>query len=184
MKRFLRKTLTFLIIPTIIGSSIFTLFVIWITNLSSEYQLKSDIRNIYIGDSHIEKAINDSIMPNSLNLGTTSESFYFSYYKLKLLLNNNPHVKKVYLGFSYHNLSNYYEKFISGDYSVIIAPKYFYILPPKEQFKMVYWNKKKLISFIKTTIEKRFTKLKILEVVFTVSISSVNKKVHVDILIQ
>ena len=141
MRRFIKKSFVFLILPIIIGGLIFPVFVIGISTIASEDQLKPYIKNVYLGDSHIQYAINDSIIPNSLNLATTSESFYFSYYKLKLLLDNNPAVENVYLGFSYHSLSNYYERFISGDYSSAIAPKYFYILPSKEQFRMIYWNK-------------------------------------------
>lgn len=155
MKKFIKKTLAFLILPIIAG----ILFVICINNLSSEYQLKSNIKNIYLGDSHIQQAINDSIIPNSLNLGLSSESFYFSYYKLKVLLNNNSSVEKVYLGLSYHSLSNYYDRFINGNYSSAVAPNYFYILPPKEQIRMIYWNKTNLVPFIKSVVKHGFIKL-------------------------
>jgi hypothetical protein len=159
MKKFIKKTLAFLILPIIAGISIFLVFVICINNLSSEYQLQSNIKNIYLGDSHIQQAINDSIIPNSLNLAASSESFYFSYYKLKVLLNNNSSVEKVYLGLSYHSLSNYYDRFINGDYSSAVAPKYFYILPPKEQIRMIYWNKTNLVPFMKSVIKHGFIKL-------------------------
>ena len=79
-----------------------------------------------------------------------AESFYFSYYKLKMLLNNNPSVEKVFLGLSYHSLSSYYDRFISGDYSAGIAPKYFYLLPLKEKFVMIHWNSSNLLPFMKS----------------------------------
>jgi hypothetical protein len=159
MKRFIKKILAFSIIPIIIGIPLLLLFVAYVNNLSSEYKLKSNIDSIFIGDSHIQQAINDNIVPNSLNLGKNSESFYFSYYKLNLLLNTNPSVKKVILGFSYHSLSNYYDRFIYGDYSTNIATNYFYILPPKEQFRMIYWNKYNLGSFIKGIIKQGTNKI-------------------------
>jgi hypothetical protein len=159
MKKFIQKLLSFLIFPTIIGGAVFLVFVICISNLSSECQIKSNIKHVYIGDSHIEQTINDSIIPNSLNIGINSESFYFSYYKLEVLLNNNPSIDNIYLGFSYHNLSNYYDRFINGDYSYSIAPKYFYILPPKQQIRMIYWNKTNLVPFMRSVIKHGFIKL-------------------------
>lgn len=159
MEKFIKKILGFLIIPIITGGTIFLVFVICLSNASSECQIKSNIKHVYIGDSHIQQAINDSIIPNSLNIATNSESFYFSYYKLEVLLNNNPSIENVYLGFSYHSLSNYYDRFINGDYSSAIAPKYFYILPPKEQIRMIYWNKTNLVPFMKSVIKHGFIKL-------------------------
>lgn len=97
-------------------------------------------------------AINDSLLENGKNLGNTSESFYFSYYKLKLILNSNPGIKKVYLGFSYHSLSDYYDEFIYGKYSGVISPKYFFLLPLNEQAKMIGSNINDIQPFIKSVI--------------------------------
>ena len=152
MKKFIRKILLFSTIPLIVGIVALFLFINHINNLSTDYKIDTNITSVYAGDSHIELAINDSLIPKSLNFAANSESFYFSYYKLKMLLENNPSVKKVYLGLSYHNLSNYTDRFISGDFSSMIAPKYFYLLPPKEQIRMLSWNKKNLIPFTKSII--------------------------------
>lgn len=150
MVQFLRKVVVFLIIPLI-----FILGVLLGLNflVKTDCKIKTDINSLFIGDSHIQLAINDSIIPQSLNVGTTSETFYFSYYKLKILLKENPSIKNVYLGLSFHNLSDYSERFISGDYSASIAPKYYFILPLKEQLRLIYWNKTKLTSFVRDVIK-------------------------------
>lgn len=40
-----------------------------------------------MGDSHIQKGIIDSLIPNSANVAQNSESFYFTYFKIKNYLN-------------------------------------------------------------------------------------------------
>lgn len=145
--------------PLVIGILIFLAFIFYINGISSEYKIESVNKSIYVGDSHIKQSIDDRVIPNSLNVAEYSESFYFSYYKLKLLLKSNPSVEKVYLGFSYHSISNYYNQFINGIHSSTIAPKYFFILPIKEQARMIYWNKGRLLSFSKNIIKQGMLKV-------------------------
>lgn len=150
MKAFIKKICIFLLLPLLVGIALFLLIISYTNKLyiNNPIKIESNVSTIYIGDSHIELAIDDRIIPNSKNFATSSESFYFSYFKLKILLKNNPFIKKVYLGFSYHNLSNYYDKFIYGNYAPVIAPKYFFLLPFNEQSKIFYWNKYDLLPFM------------------------------------
>jgi len=124
------------------------------SSVSSSYKLGSETSTIYIGDSHIQQGINDSEIPHSKNLGVIAESYYFSYFKVKTLLTNNPAVKEVYLGLSYHNLSNSYDQFINGEFATFVGPNYFYLLPAREKIRMAMWNENNLISFIKITFNK------------------------------
>jgi hypothetical protein len=159
MRTFIKKILAFVALPLILAIPVLVWFSMWISQLSSEYHVDPSVKNIFIGDSHIQNAINDAQLPASINLASNSESFYFSYYKLLMLLRSNPSVENVYLGFSYHSLSDYYDDFISGEYSAVTAPKYFFLLPPSEQLKMVYWNSHKLPSFTKSIVKEGFKKL-------------------------
>ncbi|MFA9189939.1 hypothetical protein AAGV28_01030 [Flavobacterium sp. FZUC8N2.13] len=153
MSQFLRKVVVFLTIPVI-----FILVVLIGLNflVKTDYKIKPDINSLFIGDSHIQQTFNDNLIPQSLNCGIASESFYFSYFKLKYLLDENPSIKNVYLGLSFHSLSNYYERFISGDYSASVAPKYFFILPWKEQLRLIYWNKANFVSFLREVLNIGF----------------------------
>ena len=158
MKKFLKNILVFTLVPIIIGIPLTLILVIYVTKVSDEYKIDSNISRIYIGDSHIQEAVDDTLIPHSLNVATNSESYYYSYFKLKTLLNSNPSVKKVYLGFSYHNLSNYYDKYVSGTYTSEVGLKYFYLLPNNEQFRLISWNKDNLGSFIPGIISEGILK--------------------------
>ncbi len=146
MKLFLKNTCTFLIIPLVASPFIAMVLDCYISK-NVDYKIPHEVSSVFIGDSHVQVAIADSLLAEGKNIATSSESFYFSYYKLQKLLAANKQIDRVYLGFSYHSLSNYYDKFIFGEYSASISPKYFFMLPAKEQYKFIRYNFKALPAY-------------------------------------
>ena len=57
-----------------------------------------------MGDSHVTNAVIDTLIPNSLNVSKISESYYYTFQKLKFITSKSK-INYVVLGFSYHNLS-------------------------------------------------------------------------------
>jgi hypothetical protein len=151
MKRFLKQLLLFISVLTGIILLPFLILDYFNNKIFSEYKVNPDINTLFIGDSHVRLAMNDSIIKNSINISQNAESFCFSYYKIKTLLNNNPSIRKVYLGLSYHCLSSYYDDLIYGKYSDEIASRYFFILPFKEKINFIGYNLKSLQPFLKKT---------------------------------
>ncbi len=154
MNRFIKRILLFLVIPFLIGVPLFYLFTVYVGSLSESYIFKKDISTLYCGDSHIEESIDARKIPGRQNIAVRSESFYFSYFKLRMLLKNNPSVEHIFLGLGCHSLSSRYDSFISGFYSLAIAPKYFFLMPVKEQLRVMYWNKTRGVSFLKSVIKQ------------------------------
>ncbi len=148
MKQFLIKTFIALLIPTIIGSVVI-LALSFFTSKAVNYEFNTAIKTLYIGDSHIQLAVNDSLLKKSKNVSTSSEPYIFSYYKLKNLLEANPSIQNVYLGVSYHNLSSYYDGFINGKRSSAISPKYLHTIPFTDKIKLAYWNIDKTPNFLR-----------------------------------
>ena len=71
----------------------------------SEKKILLDEQKIIIaGDSNTEVAINDQIISSVINISRSGESYFYTYYKLRHLLEVNEHVEKVYLSFSPHNI--------------------------------------------------------------------------------
>lgn len=68
------------------------------------FQIAASKSTVIIGDSHLELALDDSILTNSVNLASRAEVYLFNYIKLRKVLDHNPHLKKVILGYAYHNL--------------------------------------------------------------------------------
>jgi hypothetical protein len=125
----------------------------------NEIRLSSNVKTLFVGDSQIQTAINDRLIENSINISSTAESYYFNYYKLKNYLSSNSQIKKVYLGISYHNLSNYYDDFIYGKQSVNISSGYFFILPTSERIECLVWNADQPFLFIKKIVLSDFSKI-------------------------
>jgi hypothetical protein len=150
-------------VTKILFFSFTSIAVLWVTliwfrifvNMSyTRNGLDPETSTIFVGDSHIRTAINDGMLEKSINIGKGSETYYFSYFKLKMLLENNKKIKHVYLGFGCHSISDYYENFIYGEYSGIYAPIYFYLLPLKEELKTILWNRANLMIFIRNVIKQ------------------------------
>ncbi len=71
-------------IATIIGAAIiiFILFLIITTLNARSFQVDETVKEIFVGDSHIRYAFDDNLDINTLNMGSSSESTYFTYFKL------------------------------------------------------------------------------------------------------
>ncbi|MDD3356846.1 MAG: hypothetical protein PHP72_08035 [Dysgonamonadaceae bacterium] len=163
MKTFFRNTL-FLRLSTVIVILISLLIMfLFATGLKAKsYKINSDITKLYMGDSHVRYAVNENLLKHSLNLGNSSESLYFSYFKLRQTVKNNPNIQELNLGFSCHNISEYYDDYIFGKYSNSVTPNYFYILPFDEQLKMMKRDFKqvlpRLVHVLKSGINSWFNK--------------------------
>jgi hypothetical protein len=59
---------------------------------------------VFVGDSNIECAINDSLVPGSVNLACSGEAYLYTRAKLKAILENNPQIRKVVIGYAIHDL--------------------------------------------------------------------------------
>jgi len=149
MNNFLRKTKLFFSLPII-----FTLFFIFcVTQVSNSYKTKDNITDLYAGDSHMEAAIDDKIVAHSKNISKGGETFYFTYYKLKSLIEKNQKIEKVFIAVSYHNLSSKQDVLTNGNRSYFYAAPYFYILPLKEKIRVVGWNLNHLNAFCKNVFK-------------------------------
>ena len=112
---------------------------------SDLYHLDQGIDYLFVGDSHISLGVNDSIIPNSKNISSLAEPYYFTYQKLKFFLKRTK-PKTIILGFSYANLSGFNDRFIFGSASTFFPDNYFFILNSIERAKIIFWNRGKLLE--------------------------------------
>lgn len=127
MKKFIIKTISFLAIPLF---SVLVLLIIYDEILQSDsYQFKTDKSTIFAGDSHIGQGIDDQQFENAVNISTNSESYIYTYYKLINIIEANPSIEAIYLGFSYHNIAEYYDIYTTGIYASTISARFFFLFP-------------------------------------------------------
>ncbi len=151
MKLFIKKTFAF---SSILVFNIL-IFITVIFNLLSKQadniKINNNINTIILGDSHTKCAINDSILPNALNISISSEPFLYSYLKLKRILEANNQIENVYIGVSFHSFSTYWNKstFDLGKTNVKY-PRYFSVFSTKE---LLYYIRKNAIGMFLTLPE-------------------------------
>jgi len=102
MRLFLKYISRFLIF-------LFTFFLLiiignyWLIQLTPiTFPSKKNI--LILGDSNSECAINDDIFKRSINFSAPAESYFYSYLKLKKVLETNQTIDTVLLSFSSHNI--------------------------------------------------------------------------------
>lgn len=96
MRRFLLQCSIF----WIIFSSLYLLVVYLVTaDKDSTFKASHKTNVLFLGNSHIECSVNDSIIGNSLNFARSGERMEWVYAKLRLIKDSNPQIDTVVIGF-------------------------------------------------------------------------------------
>ena len=77
--------------------------------------LPSTVSTIVCGDSHTQTALNDQLMLNTINISTNSQPYYYTCCLLSLLLDRNPQVNTVVLGYSFHSFISTFDIMLYND---------------------------------------------------------------------
>jgi hypothetical protein len=99
-----------------------------------QFRFGTSLNILAVGDSHIQETINDSLTSHIKNIGYSSESFIYSFYKIKALTENNPSIDTILLGVSYHSFTDYFDEITYLHY---VLGRYFYVLPIEAQTKLI-----------------------------------------------
>ena len=91
-----------------------------------------------MGDSHVMWGINDHYLKDAQNISLNAEGYIYTYAKLKELLSHTTDIDAILLGFSYHNLSDYFDDYIYGSKMQEFYPRYIKVLGWKEQIKLLF----------------------------------------------
>ena len=77
-----------------------------ITSRTKYYKLKGQYKNIICGHSRPETAYNDSIIADTKNIAQSGEAYFYTYLKLKKIIQANPEIKRVLIEFSENNIND------------------------------------------------------------------------------
>jgi hypothetical protein len=146
MKRFLHKTLLFGAGPALVSIGLL------LTDRSPPFTMDCSIDTIIIGDSHCQCAIDDAHLFGVTNLSMNSEGYLFSYAKLRFLLQDNPGIKIVLVGFSFHNLSSYYDEYLWGRQSQVPVRRYAQLLTISEKSALIIRSPDTVVSLLRGSL--------------------------------
>lgn len=82
---------------------------------------------IMIGHSHPECAYNDSLITNFSNLSSSGESYFYAYYKAKMILKNKNNIKVAFIELTNNQVNKYMDQWIWGQ--TYINEKFIFYLP-------------------------------------------------------
>ncbi|MBN2890725.1 MAG: hypothetical protein JXL97_02560 [Bacteroidales bacterium] len=68
------------------------------------FMLDRDKHLLIIGDSHTKYAFNDKILNNVCNMSYNADSYFYTYVKMKQIVELNPQIDTVFISFSIHNI--------------------------------------------------------------------------------
>jgi hypothetical protein len=146
MKRFvvqIVKFLAFLLAPVLVV--VLGNFVI--VNQNSFWKLPNNEEAVVLGHSHPECAFNDSLIPNLINLSLSAETYFYTYIKLKKLIESNDQLKTVFIEFGTNNVQKTMDTWTWGDkYISYNLPKYFSIIDRPEMKLLSGKNLKPVLS--------------------------------------
>lgn len=80
-----------------------------------DFKDQSESEIAIFGHSHIQTAVNDSLISNLKSYANSGESYYYSYSKLKQIVKDNPQIKAVFIEFSNNVVKNTTDKWIWRD---------------------------------------------------------------------
>ena len=124
MHKFIKDIIIFIGVIALI-LIVFHLFLI--NNREEIMKIDDSINKIYLGNSTVEQAINDSLLENGFNFARSAESIDLIYAKIQLLKEANPNIDTIYVCFDdiilyktniYYDLSSIFflDKFSTTDY--------------------------------------------------------------------
>jgi hypothetical protein len=128
------KKLTFFVLPLLMFTiAAYFGLQFWVENRMKKWSPRESQPAIFLGDSQIQVAINDSLIPFSHSYAAASEPLFITYYKLKFLAQKRSHVQRVLLGINFHSFSTYYDEFI---YNESMRFRNFHLLPRVVQYSV------------------------------------------------
>lgn len=102
-----------------------------------------------IGASDIEFSLNSEIIKNSCNVACPAENYFYSYYKLRFILQGNPQIKTVILGFGYPGLTQASGRDLYGSKAATFYDRYFMFLDGEGRKTVSGFNRYYLFSLAK-----------------------------------
>lgn len=70
-------------------------------------------RILILGDSHTLCGLDDAIIPDSVNLSESADTYFYSYLKLREIADRNNNLKTLILGFAEHNISESQDEWLT-----------------------------------------------------------------------
>lgn len=120
MKKFVSKVLLFSLVLVLL-----LLSTIYLVKYHSRFKFDDSKNMLIVGNSHTEYAFNDGLVDGLLNLGCAGEPYFYTYFKTRKIIEQNPGIKTVLLEFSNDQIDKVMNDWIWSENAMLnFFPKY------------------------------------------------------------
>ena len=150
MKKFIKKLLYFIITICIV-SILLKICINKLSNYKYNFKVAETTTNLILGHSQTECAFNDKYIQSTQNFSQGAEAYFYTYLKLKKLVNSNTQIKNVFLSFSNNQIDKAMDIWIwSDEYMGNMYPKYSFLMS-REEYRVLM--DKNMLSLLKSELK-------------------------------
>lgn len=162
MKSFIVKVQMFL---TVLITVLISLFLSYRYLANFKLNDKNSDSILIVGHSHPECAYNDSLIMNTVNFAESGESYFYTYVKVKKLIEQNPEIQTVLIEFTNNQIDYGMNEWIWNDENVNYRfPKYGAFMDAESYLLLLNHNPETLINsskvLMKNSLKNIFTGFK------------------------
>lgn len=119
----------------------------FLINKNADFRISSKPKYIILGHSHPECAYNDSLIQNFQNLAKSSESYYYNFFKLKKVLEQNKEIECVFIEYTNNQIKLEMNNWIWDNKHISnLYPKYSSFMTFKDQYILFKNNPKGFLN--------------------------------------
>lgn len=147
MKLFLRRLLLFITLLIIATAALLGVLIQQVNKKECFVLKPGRVETVFLGFSHVQCNINDSLISHARNLGDAAEPFFYTYQKAKRIFESNPEIENVFIEFSSKCISNFMDSTIFSDYHLPqFLPRYATVLDGEDYRLLFRLNAAQLLS--------------------------------------
>ena len=114
MKKFLNEMLKFGVF-LILGTIILIMGTLLIERNIINFTIPANKTVLVVGDSHTACAVNDEILTNVFNFSKGGSGYFYTFLKVRKMLEDNPQITTLVIGYSYGNLEKSRDEWFKGE---------------------------------------------------------------------
>ncbi len=122
----MKKRVFRFVFPFLLLLLFFLVTTLVLVERNANFSIKTQPKYVIFGHSHPECAFNDSLILNFKNLAASGESYFYSYFKAKKVLEQNPSITTVFVEYTNNQIDSsvsawiWDEKYISRSYKTYL----------------------------------------------------------------
>ncbi|WHF51436.1 hypothetical protein QGN23_13570 [Chryseobacterium gotjawalense] len=121
---------------------------------------QESVHVLILGDSHTQCGIDDALLPHSLNLSESADTYFYSYVKLKRMFKANPQIDTLILGYADFNITDNQDRWLrSENINSFKLPIYFFLFDQDDFSDFIKINPTQLLEFSGTIFKRNFSHL-------------------------